>query len=70
MHTISNIAFSLGRSATYLRRICSDEGIGTLLSPRNRVLTDEDVEQLRQIVNSKTLGGARPGSGPKPKKKK
>ena len=41
-----------------------------MLSSRNRVLTDADVERLKQVVASKVNGGARPGAGPKPKKKK
>ena len=42
----------LGVSTATISRACTKHGIGTLMNPRMRVLSPEEVEQLRGIVRT------------------
>lgn len=42
----------LGVAPSTVTRACVKHGIGTLISPRLRALTPEDVEQLRSLVSN------------------
>lgn len=65
MHTTTTVANLLGYVPNYVRRICAENGIGTLVSPRNRVLTDADIELVKAAIARKNRGGVRPGAGRK-----
>lgn len=65
LHTTTTVANLLGYAPNYVRRLCAANGIGTLVSNRNRVLTDADIELIKAAIAGKNRGGARVGSGRK-----
>lgn len=51
-NSTSEAAAILGVNRATIARICKANGIGTLVNPRTRVLSDQDIETLKGLVRS------------------
>ena len=53
---LAEAAKAVGRKPARLRQICNAESIGTMVNPRMRLLTPEDVEALKKAVAEMKIG--------------
>lgn len=56
MHTVQTAAAEIGVTAGQVREWCRRHKIGSMLTPRLRVLTAADVAALRKIARTVKLG--------------
>tara|TARA_Y100000588_G_scaffold250600_1_gene265107 strand:- start:5106 stop:5273 length:168 start_codon:yes stop_codon:yes gene_type:complete len=49
IHTVKEVAGILGVTDSYIRRLCLENKLGTRKG-RDRLLTNDDIQQLRKIL--------------------
>lgn len=55
-HTVQTAAAELGATPGQVRDWCRKHAIGTMLTPRMRVLSADDIEALRKLSQTIRLG--------------